>query len=79
LTCTCSDLSHCLRQSYIIHVQLIAPNEGQSLSNFVDVKKLPKDLLIIDSGGFVYINPDMFPQAFAQDINSTEADVMAIV
>jgi hypothetical protein len=60
-------------------VQLIAPNEGQSLSNFVDVKKLPKDLLIIDSRGFVYINPDMFPQAFAQDINSTEADVMAIV
>jgi hypothetical protein len=53
-------------------VQLIAPNEGQSLSNFVDVKKLPKDLLIIDSRGFVYINPDMFPQAFAQDINSTE-------
>jgi hypothetical protein len=60
-------------------VQLIAPNEGQSLSNFVDVKKLPKDLLIIDSGGFVYINPEMFPQGFAQDVNSTEADVMAIV
>ena len=33
---------------------------GQSLSNFVDVTKFPKDFLILDSGGFVYINPDMF-------------------
>ena len=26
----------------------------------------------------MYINPDMFPQAFAQDVNSTEASVMAV-
>jgi len=63
----------------LVYIAAFAPNEGQSLSNFVDVKKLPKDLLIIDSGGFVYINPEMFRQAFAQDVNSTEADVMAIV
>lgn len=46
-----------------------APNEGQSLSNFVDATKLPKGLLVFDSGGFVYLNPEMFPQAFAQDID----------
>jgi len=30
-----------------------------------------------DSGGFPYINPAMFAWAFAQDVNSTEADIMA--
>jgi pimeloyl-ACP methyl ester carboxylesterase len=63
----------------LVYVAAFAPNEGQSLGNFVDVSKLPKDLLIIDSGGFSYINPAMFAGAFAQDVNSTEADIMAIV
>ncbi|MGA9149482.1 MAG: hypothetical protein WBZ36_02805 [Candidatus Nitrosopolaris sp.] len=57
----------------------VAATEGQSLSNFVDIKKLPKDLLNIDSGGFAYINPAMFAGAFAQDVNSTEADIMPVV
>src|SRR5690349_18234803 len=59
----------------LVFVAAFAPNEGQSLGNFVDVSKLPKDLLIIDSGGFSYINPAMFAGAFAQDVNSTEADI----
>jgi pimeloyl-ACP methyl ester carboxylesterase len=63
----------------LVYVAAFAPDQGQSLSNFVDVTKVPKDLLIFDSGGFVYINPAMFPGAFAQDVNSTEAEVMAIV
>jgi len=63
----------------LVYVAAFAPNEGQSLGNFVDVSKLPKDLLIIDSGGFSYINPAMFAEAFAQDVNSTEADIMAVV
>ena len=62
----------------LVYVAAFAPNEGQSLGDFVDVKKLPKDLLIIDSGGFSYINPAMFAGAFAQDVNSTEADIMAV-
>jgi pimeloyl-ACP methyl ester carboxylesterase len=40
---------------------------------------LPKDFLIFDSGGFAYINPAMFPGAFAQDVDPAEADIMAIV
>jgi len=35
---------------------------------------LAKDLLLIDSGGFAYINPIMFAGAFAQVVNSIEAD-----
>ena len=62
----------------LVYVAAFAPNDGQSLGNFVDVTKLPKDLLIIDSGGFAYINPKLFPQSFAQDVNSTQADIMAV-
>src|SRR5919108_2322474 len=57
----------------LVYVAAFAPDQGQSLGNFVDVTKLPKDLLVIDSGGYVYLNPAMFPGAFAQDVNSTEA------
>jgi pimeloyl-ACP methyl ester carboxylesterase len=35
--------------------------------------------LVFDSGGYAYINPEIFPQAFAQDVNKTEAETMAIV
>jgi pimeloyl-ACP methyl ester carboxylesterase len=63
----------------LVYIAAFAPDEGESLSNFVDVTKLPPGLLVFDSGRFVYINPDMFPQAFAQDVNSTEASIMAVV
>jgi len=63
----------------LVYIAAFAPDEGQSLGDFVDVTKLPKDLLIVDGGGFAYINPAMFAGAFAQDVNSTEADIMATV
>ncbi len=61
----------------LVYIAAFAPNEGQSLSNFVDVTKLPKGFLVVDSGGFVYLNPNMFPEAFAQDIDVAQAKVMA--
>jgi pimeloyl-ACP methyl ester carboxylesterase len=63
----------------LVYIAAVAPNESQSLSNFVDIKKFPKDLLIIDSGGYAYINPAMFAGAIAQDVNPTEADILAAV
>ena len=52
-----------------------APNEGQSLADFVDIERASrKDFLITDSGGFSYINPTMFAGSFAHDVNSSEAD-----
>ena len=56
---------------YVVGFALIRDN---LLAYFVDVSKLPNDLLIIDSGGFAYINPAMFAGALAQDVNSIEAD-----
>jgi pimeloyl-ACP methyl ester carboxylesterase len=61
----------------LVYIAAFAPKEGQSLSNFVDMTKLPKGFLVYDSGGLVYLNPNMFPQAFAQDIDIAQAKVMA--
>ena len=33
----------------LVYIAAFAPDEGQSLSNFVDVTKFPKDFLILDS------------------------------
>ena len=38
-----------------------------------------KDFLIFDNGGFAYINQASFHDGFAQDVDPTEADIMAIV
>jgi pimeloyl-ACP methyl ester carboxylesterase len=63
----------------LVYLAAFAPKEGQSLSNFVDIAKFPKGFLVVDSAGFIYINPAMFPQAFAQDIDPAQADIMAAV
>jgi pimeloyl-ACP methyl ester carboxylesterase len=61
----------------LVYIAAFAPNEGQSLTDFVDPTKLPKGFLVFDSGGFIYINPELFPQAFAQDVDPAQAKVMA--
>jgi pimeloyl-ACP methyl ester carboxylesterase len=61
----------------LVYVAAFAPQEGQSLVDFVDPAKLPKEFLIIDKGGFAYINPKLFPQSFAQDVDPAQADIMA--
>jgi pimeloyl-ACP methyl ester carboxylesterase len=63
----------------LVYVSAFGPDEGESTANFVDVAKLPPGLLVFDSGGYAYINPEMFHQAFVQDANATEADLMAVV
>jgi pimeloyl-ACP methyl ester carboxylesterase len=62
----------------LVYVAAFAPDEGESLGTFVNPAMLPPGILIADSAGLTYINPDMFHDAFAQDVNTTEADVMAI-
>ena len=62
----------------LVYIAAFAPDEGQSLGTFVTPDKLPPGILIADSAGLTYINPDMFHDAFAQDVNTTEADIMAI-
>ena len=61
----------------LVYLSAFAPNEGQSLGDFVDPAKLPKGLLMFDSGGFISINPELFPQVLAQDIDPAEVKVIA--
>src|SRR5918998_3157586 len=63
----------------LVYVAAMAPDEGESAVDFVPVESLPPGLLVLDSGGFGYLNPEMFPQVFAQDVNITEAETMAAV
>lgn len=61
----------------LVYLAAFAPDEGQSMSDLVDSSKLPKGFLIFDSAGFVYVNPEMFWQMCAQDIDPVQAKVMA--
>lgn len=44
----------------LVYVAGCAPDEGESLSSFVDPSKYPKELFLVDSGGFMYLNPEIF-------------------
>jgi pimeloyl-ACP methyl ester carboxylesterase len=63
----------------LVYVAAFAPDEGESSVNFVPVESLPPGLLVTDSGGFAYLNPEMFHEAFIQDANATEAQTLAAV
>jgi pimeloyl-ACP methyl ester carboxylesterase len=63
----------------LVYIAAFAPDEGQSLSSFIDPATFPKDLFLVDSGGFIYLNPEIFRENFAQDVDPAEADLMAIV
>ena len=63
----------------LVYIAAFAPDEGQSLSSFVDPASFPKNIFIVDSGGFGYLNPELFRESFAQDVSPAEADLMAIV
>jgi pimeloyl-ACP methyl ester carboxylesterase len=67
----------------LVYVAGWAPEEGKSLNDYV--AKFPKDFLRTydnikpDNSGFLYISQDKFRESFAQDVDATEADVMAVV
>jgi pimeloyl-ACP methyl ester carboxylesterase len=63
----------------LVYIAALAPDADQSLSSFVDPATFPKDLFLVDSGGFIYLNLEIFRENFAQDVDPAEADLMAIV
>ena len=63
----------------LVYVSAFAPDEGESAVNFVPVASLPPGLLVVDSGGFAYLNPEKFQEAFVQDANAVEAETLAVV
>ena len=62
----------------LVYIAAFAPDQGQSLADFVNPAKFPKELIQLDSGGFIYLNPTIFRENFAQDVDPAEANIMAI-
>ena len=62
----------------LVYIAAFAPDEGQSLSTFVDAKSFPEGFLMLDSAGLAYINPAMFHDRFAKDVVQPEADIMVV-
>jgi len=62
----------------LVYIAAFAPDEGQSLADFVSPANFPKELIQPDSGGFLYLNPTIFRENFAQDVDPAEANIMAI-
>jgi pimeloyl-ACP methyl ester carboxylesterase len=62
----------------LVYIAAFAPDEGQSLSTFVNPANFPKELFMPDSSGFIYLNPKIFRENFAQDVDPAEANIMAI-
>ena len=63
----------------LVYIAAFAPDEGQALGDFVNPANFPKELFLMDSGGFIYLNPEIFRENFAQDVTPEEADLMAMV
>jgi pimeloyl-ACP methyl ester carboxylesterase len=62
----------------LVYIAAFAPDEGEFLGTFVTPDMLPPGILIVDSAGLTYLNPDLFHESFAADVNATEALVMAV-
>jgi hypothetical protein len=63
----------------LVYITAFIPDEGQSLSDLVNPSNFPKELFLIDGGGFIYLNPDIFREYFAQNVDPIEVDIMAAV
>jgi len=62
----------------LVYIAAFAPDKGEGEFSFINPAKFPKGLLVTDSGGFIYLNPKLFRENFAQDVTPTEAEIMAI-
>ena len=62
----------------LVYIAAFAPDEGQSLSTFVDAKSFPQGFLVLDSSGLAYINSAMFHDRFAKDVAQPEVDIMVV-
>jgi len=68
----------------LVYIAAMGPDEGETLNDYI--KTWPKDFLKTgvgnikpDSGGFFFILQDKFHESFAQDVDGTEANIMAAV
>ncbi|MDF0681962.1 MAG: alpha/beta hydrolase [Candidatus Nitrosocosmicus sp.] len=63
----------------LVYIAAFAPNDGESISDYIDVTLLPHDLLISDSDGFLCLNPIFFHDVMAFDVNHSEVAIWQAV
>jgi pimeloyl-ACP methyl ester carboxylesterase len=68
----------------LVYLAALAPDVGETGTTFfetipADFSKTYVENIANDSAGFLYFNPNEFHESFAQDIDSAEADILAIV
>jgi len=64
----------------LVYITAFAPDEGESEWTYIDPTiQYPKEFLIPDNGGCVYINPLMFREYLAHDIESSETDIWTVL
>ena len=61
----------------LVYLAAFAPKEGQSLGNFLGTPA--KGFVIVDSGGFIYINPTIFGPAVAQDVDPAQVKSVCLL
>ena len=61
----------------LVYLSAFAPNEGQSISTFVDSSKFPQDFFVFYKQGFFNVNLDYFHHYVTQDIDIAEAKILS--
>jgi len=68
----------------LVYIAALAPDEGETGNTFFE--KIPAEFsktyfesIANDSAGFLYFNPNRFHESFAQDVDSADANILAIV
>lgn len=64
----------------LVYVAAFAPDEGQTIGDFVSPSSFPSGVLIADEGGFLYwSNPNQFHDLFAGDLDPAQTDILIAV
>ncbi len=61
----------------LVYLAAFAPNEHQSINNFVDSSKFPQDFFVFYEQGFFNVNPAHFHHYVSQDIDIAEAKILS--
>ena len=64
----------------LVYVSAFAPDEGESLGDlYACAAALGAAHVRPDDGGFLWIDPEAFAEAFAQDVDPVQARILAVV
>jgi pimeloyl-ACP methyl ester carboxylesterase len=68
----------------LVYIAALAPDEGETGNDIFEqipeeFSKRLNESIAVDSAGFLYFNPERLHEFYAQDVDSAEADILAVV